>query len=81
MIVAIGFTYHFQHLEFEGGKVGNSGSHLTGQGVVGCAVFVEIPGDLVQVAADFPYCATREDMAVSISSLWAVTRITGEIRL
>ncbi len=54
MIVAIGFTYHFQHLEFEGGKVGNSGSHLTGQGVVGCAVFVEIPGDLVQVAADFP---------------------------
>ena len=29
-------------------------SHLTGQGVVGCAVFVEIPGDLVQVAADFP---------------------------
>ena len=31
---AIGFTYHFQHLEFEGGKVGNGGSHLAGQGVV-----------------------------------------------
>ena len=29
----------------------------------------------------FAYCATREDTAVSISSLWAVTRITGEIRL
>lgn len=54
MIVTIGFTYHFQHLEFKGGKVGNGGFYFSGQGVVECATLVQIPGNLVQVATDFP---------------------------
>ncbi len=32
MIVAIGSTYHFQNLEFEGGKVGYGGEHFLAVG-------------------------------------------------
>ncbi len=35
-----------------GGKVGYGGAYLAGQRIVGCAVLVQIPGNLVEVAAD-----------------------------
>jgi len=52
--VANGFTYLSQDLKLQGGKVGNGGADFNGQGVVGCAVFIEGAGDLVEVAAYFP---------------------------
>ena len=33
-------------------KVGYGGAYLAGQRIVGCAVLVQIPGNLVEVAAD-----------------------------
>src|SRR5699024_11241409 len=36
----------------EGGKVGYGGAYFAGQRIVGCAVLIQIPGNLVEVAAD-----------------------------
>ena len=53
MSVANHITYFLEDFILEGGKVGYGGAYLAGQRVVGCAVLVQIPGYLVEVAADF----------------------------
>ena len=52
MSVANRITYFPQDFILEGGKVGYGGAYLAGQRIVGCAVLVQIPGYLVEVAAD-----------------------------
>ena len=52
MSVANRVTYFLEDFILEGGKVGYGGAYLAGQRVVGCAVLVQIPGNLVEVAAD-----------------------------
>ena len=51
--VANGFTYFLQDFKLQGCKVGNGDSDFAGQGVVRHTVFVQIPGNLIEVAADF----------------------------
>ena len=50
--VANRVTYFLEDFILEGGKVGYGGAYFAGQRVVGCAVLVQIPGYLVEVAAD-----------------------------
>jgi len=50
--VANRVTYFLEDFILEGGKVGYGGAYLAGEGVVRCAVLVQIPGYLVEVAAD-----------------------------
>ena len=45
-------TYFLEDFILEGGKVGYGGAYLAGQRVIGYAVLVQIPGNLVEVAAD-----------------------------
>ena len=45
-------TYFLEDFILEDGKVGYGGAYLAGKGVVGYAVFVQIPGNLIEVAAD-----------------------------
>ena len=52
MSVANRVTYFLEDFILEGGKVGYGGAYLAGKGVVGYAVFVQIPGNLIEVAAD-----------------------------
>ena len=52
MNVANSFTHFLQDFKLQGGKVGNGGSDFAGQGVVWYVVFVQIPGNLIEVAAD-----------------------------
>ena len=52
MNVANGFTYFLQDFKLQGCKVGNGDSDFAGQGVVRHTVFVQIPGNLIEVAAD-----------------------------
>ena len=53
MSVANRVTYFLEDFILEDGKVGYGGAYLAGKGVVGYAVFVQIPGNLIEVAADF----------------------------
>jgi len=50
--VANRVTYFLEDFILEDGKVGYGGAYLAGKGVVGYAVFVQIPGNLIEVAAD-----------------------------
>ena len=52
MSVANRVTYFLEDFILEDGKVGYGGAYLAGKGVVGYAVFVQIPGNLIEVAAD-----------------------------
>ena len=52
MSVANRVTYFLEDFILEGGKVGYGGAYLTGQRIVGRAVLIQIPGYLVEVAAD-----------------------------
>ena len=52
MSVANHVTYFLEDFILEDGKVGYGGAYLAGKGVVGYAVFVQIPGNLIEVAAD-----------------------------
>ena len=45
-------TYFLEDFILEGGKVGYGGAYLAGECVIGCAVLVQIPGYLIEVAAD-----------------------------
>ena len=53
MSVANCVTYFLEDFILECGKVGYGGAYLAGQRVIGYAVLVQIPGNLVEVAADF----------------------------
>ena len=53
MNVANSVTYLSQDFKLQGGKVGNGGSHLNGQGIIGRSVFIERMCDLIEVATDF----------------------------
>ena len=52
MSIANRITYFPQDFILEGGKVGYGGAYLAGQRIVGCAVLVQIPGNLIEVAAN-----------------------------
>ena len=52
MSVANCVTYFLEDFILEGGKVGYGGAYLAGQRVIGYAVLVQIPGNLVEVAAN-----------------------------
>ena len=52
LILISGVTYLPKHLELERGEIRKRGPNLGGQGVVRRSVLVQIPSDLVQVAAD-----------------------------
>ena len=52
MSVANRVTYFLEDFILEGGKVGYGGAYLAGKGVVGRAVLVQIPGNLIEIAAD-----------------------------
>ena len=52
MSVANRVTYFLEDFILEDGKVGYGGAYLAGERIVGCAVLVQIPGYLVEVAAD-----------------------------
>ena len=45
-------TYFLEDFILEGGKVGYGGAYLAGQRVIGYAVLVQIPGNLIEIAAD-----------------------------
>ena len=52
MSVANRVTYFLEDFILEGGKVGYGSAHLAGQRIVRCAVLVQIPGNLIEIAAD-----------------------------
>ena len=79
MNVANSVTYLSQDFKLQGGKVGNGGSHFNGQRIVGRSVFVEGTGDLIKVAADFPYSAINFPTAGSSSSLTGETVTIGRM--
>ena len=54
MNVANGFTYLPKYLELEGGEVRQRRPNLGREGIVRRSVLVEIPGNLIEVAADLP---------------------------
>ena len=73
-------TYFPQDFILEGGKVGYGGAYLAGQRVIGYAVLVQIPGNLVEVAANLAILGGSSfPTAESSSSLTADTWITGRI--
>ena len=53
MNVANGFTYFLQDFKLQGGKLRYGGAYLIGECVIGCAVFVQTAGNLIQIPADF----------------------------
>ena len=53
MNVANGFTHFLQDFKLQGGKLRYGSAYLIGKCVIGCAVFVQTAGNLIQVAADF----------------------------
>ena len=61
------------------GKVGYGGAYLAGKGVVGYAVFVQIPGNLIEVAADPAVLGCQLPTAESNSSLTDDTWTTGRM--
>ena len=91
MSVANRVTYFLEDFILEDGKVGYGGAYLAGKGVVGYAVFVQIPGNLIEVAADpartrlssFP---TAESNSSLTDDTWTTGRMvarriaSGEIR-
>ena len=52
MSVANRVTYFLEDFILEGGKVGYGGAYLAGQRMVGYAVLVQIPGNLIEAATD-----------------------------
>ena len=54
MNVANRFTYLFQNVKLQGGKVGSCRPYLTGKLRIGAVPLVQRPGDLIEVVSDAP---------------------------